>query len=609
MKKGKFGLALFSAAVLLAVLVMALQTAPGPASASPVVIQAGTEQVKVWMSDGETYVAFLPGHCSADQAVVVPVQDAAALDGRRLPRSGFVPEAGRIYDLTWEEWGEARQGTLQILSPAGLPTLYVDTQSGSMDHIHAEKGNAERGTARLYDAAGNLTFSDSFSSLRGRGNSTWDVPEKKPYALDLTEETDLLGMGAAKNWILLADALDASSLRNKIAYEFAAGVGMEGVPESRWIEVYFNGEYAGLYLLCQRIENEPGRLELGRNGVVLRMDRDTRIEVGPDPYFVTDAGLYLQILDGRDSTALQERFQAMEDALLSGSDRWQDTIDLDSWVKQYLMEEVFGSYDAGFQSQYFYLYDTAPGSRIHAGPVWDYDSSMGNPTIWALQNPRSLLAWRPAAMPEYATPWYHSLYSQEIFRQELVRQYQQLFVPGLEQLLTRTLEDYTTQIGAAFERNRIRWQVETEGLEAEADHIRTWLTQRRAFLDELWLEEKSFHIVRIRDDGNFYIHYPLESGSCLLDLPHMEEAAEQVWYREDTGEIWDLSAPVREDLLLDTEVSEEGPREKPQSLLDRLLVVYHYVPAAVLAVMGLAVISAAVWKSRDRSSRKSKNPV
>lgn len=611
MKKEKFGLALFSAAVLLAVLVMAFQTAPEPAPPSPVAIQAGTEQVKVWRSDEETYVAFLPGHISLDQAVAIPVQEAAALDGNALPPSGSFLEPDRTYALTWEEGGEARQGTLQILSPAGLPTLYLDTQSGSMDHIHAEKGNAERGALRLYDAQGTLNFSGTFAALRGRGNSTWDIPEKKPYALDLTDEADLLGMGSGKHWILLADAMDASALRNRIAYGFAAKIGMEYAPDTRWTEVYLNGEYAGLYLLCERIENEPGRLDLGQAGVLLRMDRDSRIIAERNPYFVTDAGLYLQIMDGRDSAALQDRFQQMEDALLGEQGDWQQHIDLDSWVRQYLMEEVFGSYDAGFLSQNFYLYDLAPESRIYAGPVWDYDSSMGNPGVWALQSPRGLFAGRPEVMDGYATPWYYSLYGQKIFYRELVRQYRTLFLPELEHLLTRTLEDYTEEIGPAFERNRLRWRVETEGLEAEAAYIRTWLRERMAFLNDLWLEEAEFNLVRVRDDSGYYNYYALEPGSFLQDLPHMADEGYPVWYRVDTGEAWDLSAPVLEDLELDTKIRTEEPEDSQAggSLKELLLTGYLYVPAAVLVLMGVAAVPVALWKNRSRKEQKQKSTV
>lgn len=530
------------------------------------------------------------------------------VDGRALPLSGTALEPDRSYELTWQENGEGRRGTLRLLPSAGMPALFLDTQSGSMDHIHDQKGNAERGTLRLYDETGCLNFSNSFASLRGRGNSTWEVPEKKPYALDLSDEADLLGMGIGKNWILLADAMDASGLRNRIAYEFAAQLGMTFVPQLRWTEVYLNGDYAGLYLLCQRIENESGRLDLGRDGVVLRMDRDTRIKEETDPYFFTAADQCLQILDGRDSTALRENFQAMEDALLADSDSWQDRIDLNSWVNQYLMEEVFTSYDAGFQSQYFFCYE--PDGKIHAGPVWDYDASMGNPDLWALQSPRGLFAWRPEAIEGYATPWYHSLYEKPEFRQALVQQYRQVFLPRLEILLNETIEDYVNQITPAWERNRIRWDVQTQGLEAETAHITGYLKQRMDFLSDLWLEEKQMCVVRLRDDGGFYIHYALEPGSALADLPHMADGRFPQWYRQDTGEIWNLSDPVWEDLDLDTVPPEPKTEEhKEEGLRDLILRVYHYVPVAVLLLMGLVLVPVGLWKSRSRQGQKEKAKV
>ena len=188
MKKGKFGLALFSALVLLAVLGMALHRVPEPVSGPPVAIRAGEETLNVWTEDGETYVAFLPGHVAFGEVAVKSVQEGAMVDGRVLPLSGAALEPDRSYKLTWQENGEDRQGTLRLLPSAGMPALFLDTQSGSMDHIHDQKGNAERGTLRLYDETGCLNFSNSFASLRGRGNSTWEVPEKKPYALDLSDE-------------------------------------------------------------------------------------------------------------------------------------------------------------------------------------------------------------------------------------------------------------------------------------------------------------------------------------------------------------------------------------------------------------------------------------
>lgn len=604
MKKGKLGLAAFSVVALLVILLMAIHTLPAaPVDTAPVSVQIGTETVEVWRLDEEHYYAFLPG--CAGEVQILPGTAGATLDGKALPQSSGDFAMNTPYELIWQEGGAEQKATLQLVPAGGTATLFLDTQSGSMDHIHAQKGNAERGSLRLYGEDGSLNYSGTLSSLRGRGNSTWVVHDKKPYSLDLTEEADLLGMGSAKKWILLADALDASALRNKIVYDFVAQIGMGFTPETRWTEVYLNGEYAGLYLLCERIENEPQRTELGADGCIIRMDRDTRIEEETDPYFFTDSNLCLQILDGRDSASLRSQFQTMEDALLAPDDQqWQDLIDLDSWVKQYLMEEVFTSYDAGFQSQYFYCYDTAQDSRIYAGPLWDYDSSLGNPHLWALRSPRGLFAWRPEAMEGYATPWYHSLYEKEAFRQELVRQYQDIILPQVEILLSETLDRYVAQIGTAFSRNQIRWSVDTEGVGAEAAYIAEYLRQRIAFLSELWLEEKEFCIVRLRDDGAFYIYYALEPGSSLKDLPHMEDEAYPVWYRTDTGAVFDLSTPIWEDLCLDTVAGREEKEESEDSLMDWLLKVYHYVPAAALLLMGAAMLPFAIRKGRGAKQKE-----
>ena len=602
MRKGKLGIALFSAVILLAIVLLAIHTAPEDAAANPVVIQAGEERVEVWTEDGENYYAFLPGHVQTEQVLILPVQDAAALDGQPLPLQ--VQQADRAYELSWQENGAEHCGTLHLLSSAGVATLHLNTQSGSMDFIHAEKGNAERGSIRLYDETGTLNYSGDLKTVRGRGNSTWVVHEKKPYSLELTTEADLLGMGSAKKWILLADALDTSALRNKIVLDFAARAGLPYTPECRWTELYLNGEYAGLYLLCEKVEVDPRRVALGADGSLVCMDRDIRVEEDTAPYFVTDSGQYLQIHEGSDIGALKTLFQTMENALLSEEDsQWQNLIDLDSWTKKYLVEEVFGSYDAGFQSQYFFCSSVEAGSPVYAGPVWDFDSSLGNPSVWALNSPRGLFAWRPEAMAGYSTPWLHSLYQKEAFRSALEEEYESVFLPLLHTLLEETMDTYVKQIQLPFQRNRIRWDVETEGIQAEADAIVSYMTERLAFLSELWLEGKEFCIVRLQESGSggYYAYYAVEPGTCFGDLPRKDSEDFIGWYREDTDAPFDPEQPVYEDLFLypkyEGRVS-AAEADDEESLRDVILAVYHYVPGAVLVLMGLAAVAVNHRKNR-----------
>ena len=611
MKKGKLCLIMLSAVMLLAIIVLAVRTGLQESDHGPVEVQTGSERLDVWTPDGRNYYAFLPGYIELKEAMILPVSDTVTLEGVSLPLSCDKLAPGRDYVLSWQENGSPVEGSFRLLTSGGVTTMHLDTQSGSMSYIHEQKGNAERGSLRLYDETGQLSFSGSLSSVSGRGNSTWVVHEKKPYTLELTEEADLLGMGAARKWVLLADALDTSALRNKIVYDFAAKAGLSFTPEAVWTELYLNGEYAGLYLLCEKVEIDPQRVDLTPDGSLITMDRDIRIEEDGTPYFVTEAGQYLQIRSSSDIGALKALVQSVEDALLAqNDDSWKDMIDPESWVKKYLIEEIFASYDAGFQSQYFFAPETGAGGRLYAGPVWDYDSSLGNPDVWSLNSPQGLFACRPTAAVGYETPWLWSLYQKPEFRQMMTEEYTDVFLPLLEEVLDHGIADYETQIADAFVRNQIRWDVRTPGLSQEAEHIRTYLEKRLEFLSALWLEEKQFYILRLQESRNsgYYGYYAVESGTIFEDFPQRSEEGFLGWYREDTKEFFDPNSPIAEDICLYPEYEGAEPENvsSGDSLMDRLLKVYYYVPAAVLLLTGIVVLSINVSSCR-RNRKKNKS--
>ena len=54
--------------------------------------------------------------------------------------------------------------------------------------------------------------------IRGRGHSTWKL-DKKPFQIKFDEKTSVMGMTEAKRYILLANYLDKSLMRNHIAFK------------------------------------------------------------------------------------------------------------------------------------------------------------------------------------------------------------------------------------------------------------------------------------------------------------------------------------------------------------------------------------------------------
>ena len=84
--------------------------------------------------------------------------------------------------------------------------------------------------------------------IKGRGNYTWGLP-KKPYQIKFADNTSVLGMAPSKTWVLLANAADASLVRNKVAFELADKIGLAYSPESRWVDLRVDGKYRGNYLM------------------------------------------------------------------------------------------------------------------------------------------------------------------------------------------------------------------------------------------------------------------------------------------------------------------------------------------------------------------------
>ena len=155
----------------------------------------------------------------------------------------------------------------------GLSVISINTVSG--DYV----------TSRLeyVDATMGITLSKEFRKctnaytqgelpieIKGRGNSTWNngykdgkpntLPgdthtRKVPYNIKLSEKADLFGMGERKSWVLISNYMDRTNMRNKLIYDLSANMGMT-YTDSVYVNLVLNGEYMGVYMLCEKIDEE-----------------------------------------------------------------------------------------------------------------------------------------------------------------------------------------------------------------------------------------------------------------------------------------------------------------------------------------------------------------
>lgn len=96
--------------------------------------------------------------------------------------------------------------------------------------------------------------------LRLRGNSTANLT-KKPYKLKLETKTDLLGMGKSKHWVLLANSIDLTNVRNYMLQSLAGELGLDSM-RSKLVSLVYNGTYMGVYELCEQVRIGKSRVDI-----------------------------------------------------------------------------------------------------------------------------------------------------------------------------------------------------------------------------------------------------------------------------------------------------------------------------------------------------------
>ena len=577
--------------------------------------------ITAYVDENENYRVFLPSYARMEQVTVeIAEGTSAALDGTLLTSgadcSGWQTE--REYALTLN--GESA-GTLRFYRSANVASLYIDTLSGTMDQVHADKEYEETATVALYTADGALDYESAMCSIKGRGNATWGYA-KKPYVLKLPNYADLMGMGAASDWILLANATDETNLHNKLVFDLAEQAGMDWVPENAFVDVYLNGEYNGLYLLTERIESGENRLMLdtSRGDFLGKIDLRERWDDLRNP-LLTAQGRTVEIGEPRlmgegEPERIEALVNRMEELLLSGEDLAESgEIDLDSWVRRYLIDEISGNIDSDLASSYFYYADGV----FCAGPVWDYDRTFGNSL--RNQEPTAFLAKNAYKSDGFVSPYYSALYENESFYRRMTEIYREEFLPILEEWLDGGIEAYAESIAAAKTMNDVRWKSMFDLLKSwsstiiqSTEDLTGYVNERVSFLNDVWVDGKEYCTVQFeRSSGETYWNISVEKGS-LLETPYIEK--EPVWLVADTGEVFDFSQPILDDVILTVpaalklepqpevqppESSPEPPAEEEKQPLTRE---EKLTLLSVVVLVLLLIVLAAVDRTRRRKERR-----
>ncbi|MCM1253602.1 MAG: CotH kinase family protein [Clostridium sp.] len=271
--------------------------------------------------------------------------------------------------------------SLQFMRSESLPAVFIETANGTMEYLNESKEHKEPGKMVCILADGKIDSAGALS-IHARGQSSLEAM-KKSYKITLEAAADFLSLGTATDWVLQANAFDPVRIRNGMAYQLARDLGLPYAVDSTYVDVYFNGEYGGSYLVCEQIEVEKNRVDIaGESSYLFAVD----VVSEENDSFTDQYGLAYDIRYPKENSEeslawLTERMNTIEN-LISECDtreeyrKLREYIDIDSFVIMYLIDEITNEEDINVRSTFYYI-DEKNG-KLCAGPAWDFDWSWGN---------------------------------------------------------------------------------------------------------------------------------------------------------------------------------------------------------------------------------------
>lgn len=234
------------------------------------------------LTAGQQTASFDQGYAQVGKELTVSVSNTDgmaltyqwAVDGRKVSDTNkYTPkkeDLEKFITVTITPEDSSLQPWIVSTYCSELPVVYVDTEDAQ-----PVTSNTVTKDARI-KIQGNAEFNDSSywyegaATIKGRGNSTWSEGcryGKKPYKLKLDKKANLLGLGTHgkgtnKHWCLLANLIDHTNMRNQIVNRFSEDIGMEVSMGTTSVVLILNGEYQGLYELCEHVRVGGARVDV-----------------------------------------------------------------------------------------------------------------------------------------------------------------------------------------------------------------------------------------------------------------------------------------------------------------------------------------------------------
>lgn len=220
-------------------------------------------------------------------------------------------------------------------------------------------------------------------TVHGRGNSSFKMP-KYGLKLEFKDKLAFLGMPASRDWVLVANYGDKAHLRNYMAMRLSEWLGMPYTPRCRFVELYLNRRYMGLYLLMESVKVAKERVNIAENDTSFLFEKEGEKKID-SPFFRSCTGEPFHVRSPKNvsqesmellRTHLCDFERCLQRACTIDSGAVAEWVDMDDFMPYYWVQEFSKNEDANFGRSIFMTWQK--GGKIHFGPIWDFDISFGN---------------------------------------------------------------------------------------------------------------------------------------------------------------------------------------------------------------------------------------
>lgn len=435
-----------------------------------------------------------------------------------------------------------------VMKSENIPSIFITTKSSDINTIYSDKNYKEPGKMRVYSIDGDLIAKGGLKYIKGRGNYSWNSWDKKSFTLCFDKEICICDLPAGQNYALIANASDPTCLRNEIGRQLEQRLNIAGSSPGLFLDLYIDGNYMGNYYLAPAVEIGKDRIDIAdleatmkeiykktnvdsiniyetpekkalnlpqnpsdiTGGYVVEREFVERYktEYGEnkscfvttgEEHFVVKSPKYCSVAE---IEYISNYFDEVEKALMSEDGINPDTgkyiseyIDMESFAKWYLVEEVIKNYDAGVSSTYYYKDSNLVDGRLKISTGWDFDMSLGNYLDWMEYSKEDYKNLTKLGTVASSTSWFVRLYDREDFQEILREEFQKVVIPYVNELNDSGIAAYYNMLKPSTSMDAIRWKdmyISNDymiGDRAEYDYLADFLKSRQDYLSKIWITE------------------------------------------------------------------------------------------------------------------------